>query len=168
MKGDSLKRGATKSCGCLHNEMISKSLKRHGMTDSKLYGVWRAMKARCYTPSATYYSYYGGRGISVCEEWKTSFESFYRWAVETGYVETDDRTCTLDRIDVDGNYEPDNCRWVTSVAQANNRRSNQNYTYNGETHNVTQWAHIIGISPKTLFSRLYSGLDFEEAIQINT
>lgn len=118
------------------------------------------MKNRCYKPNTTYYEYYGGRGISICDEWRTSYEAFRDWAVSSGYMDG----LTIDRIDVDGNYEPSNCRWVTGVAQANNRRSNRNYTYNGGTHDLTEWAKLRNINPKTLFSRIYAGWDFERAI----
>lgn len=118
------------------------------------------MKSRCLNPNTERYKDYGGRGITICDDWVDSFESFRDWAFENGY----DETLTIDRIDVDGNYEPGNCRWITGVAQANNRRSNVVFTYNGETHNVTEWAAIVGIKPKTLFARLASGWSFEEAI----
>lgn len=162
--GDNLKKGVTKSCGCYQKDLQSAKQKTHGETETKLYAVWCSMKARCFRSTATHYEYYGGRGITVCDEWASSYEAFRDWAYANGYYENDNRECTIDRIDVNGNYCPDNCRWIADVAQANNRRSNRVYTYNNETHNVTEWAHIIGIDPKTLFSRIYSGVDFEKAI----
>lgn len=162
--GDNLKKGVTQSCGCYQKELQSAKQKTHGETETKLYAVWCSMKARCFRDTTTHYKYYGGRGITVCNEWVSSYEAFREWSYENGYYENDNRECTLDRIDVNGDYCPSNCRWVADVAQANNRRSNRIYAYNGEEHNVTEWAHIIGIDPKTLFSRIYSGMDFEKAI----
>ena len=157
---DNLKSGATMSCGCLAREMISKRASTHHMTDTHIYGVWCSMKTRCYTKSATGYPFYGARGITVCDEWRNSFETFYEWAIENGYKEG----LTIERKDYDGNYCPENCCWITSVAQANNRKSNRRYSLNGETHNVTEWSKIYGIDPRTVFDRIYSGWDFERAI----
>lgn len=134
--------------------------KTHGDSTSKLYGVWCSMKNRCNNPNNKEYSYYGGRGIRVDKAWNDSYEIFRDWAYTNGYTEH----LSLDRIDNNKNYEPDNCRWVGSVAQANNRRSNRVYTYNGETHNLTEWAHIVGIDPRKVFCRIYLGWDFEKAI----
>ena len=159
---DNLKRGLSKSCGCIKGgDVRGAQLRTHGESASRLYAIWQQMKNRCYNKNATFYKDYGGRGISVCDDWKSSYECFRDWANSHGYTED----LTIDRIDCDGDYCPDNCRWVDRVAQANNRRSNRIYSYNGETHNVTEWAKLIGISPKTLFSRLDSGKSFEEAIQ---
>lgn len=163
--GDNLKKGVVKSCGCFRSDENSRRNSTHHLTNTPLYSVWCAMKARCTNPNSTYYDNYGGRGIKVCDEWMNPFESFRNWALSSGYNEDAERgKCTLDRIDVNGNYEPANCRWISSVAQANNRRSNRIYSYNGEEHNITEWANIMGISPKTVFNRIYSGWDFEKAI----
>ena len=96
----------------------------------------------------------------MCEEWRNNFEAFASWANSNGYGES----LSIDRIDNDKGYFPDNCRWVGSVAQANNRRSNREITYNGETHTVTEWAKIFNKNPKTIFSRIYTGWDCIEAI----
>lgn len=113
--GESLKSGATHSCGCLRAE--GNNLK-HGLSYSRIRNSYRAMKERCYLESHVAYQNYGGRGIRVCDEWKESFESFYEWAVANGYQEG----LTIDRIGVDGNYEPNNCRWATMKEQAQNKR----------------------------------------------
>lgn len=160
VNADALTSGRTVSCGCFRNELLSKRQKTHGDTSTRLYGVWSSMKSRCLNSSNAHYGEYGGRGITVCDEWKESYESFKSWAVESGY----ELGKSIDRIDVNGNYEPENCRWVTSVAQANNRRSNRMFTFNGETHNLTEWSALFGINPKTLFNRIYSGWSFERAI----
>lgn len=113
-----LKNGATQSCGCWHRESTSKANATHHATGTKLHNEWRAMKARCNIKSCSNYESYGGRGISVCKEWNDSFEIFKEWSENNGYQED----LTLDRIDVNGNYEPNNCRWVDKKVQARNRR----------------------------------------------
>lgn len=116
--GTRLKSGLIKSCGCYQKEMASKSNKTHGMSKSKLFMVWQDMIARCTRKTHHAYKYYGGRGISVFDDWKNNFESFHNWAINNGYYSG----LTIDRINNDGNYEPSNCRWVTMKVQSNNRR----------------------------------------------
>lgn len=118
-------------------------------------------EARCFNKNTDAYKDYGHRGISVCDEWANNYESFKLWSENNGY----EKGLTLDRIDNSGNYCPSNCRWTDRKKQANNRRSNRRYTIDGETHNLTEWANIYGINPKTLFSRIYSGVDIETALQ---
>ena len=114
------------------------------------------MKDRCYNPKATSYKHYGGRGIKVCDEWKNSFKAFYDWAYSNGYDENAPRNkCTIDRINNDGNYEPSNCRWVTQKQNCNNTRFNRLLTCNGETHTMSEWSEITGISQTTLSYRIH-------------
>lgn len=113
-------RGITKSCGCYKKRRISEANKTHGLADTKLNNIWRGMKKRIFGEYTKRYSDYGGRGITICDEWKNDFMSFYNWAINNGYVEG--KKLSLDRIDVNGNYCPDNCRWVDDVIQARNRR----------------------------------------------
>lgn len=121
-----LTSGNTKSCGCLHSEQLAKRNKenaKHGLEKSRLYGVWHGMKQRCLDPNRKEYPYYGGRGITICNEWINDFIAFREWAFNNGYDEAAPYgVCTLDRIDVNGNYEPSNCRFVDSKTQAQNRR----------------------------------------------
>lgn len=124
--GKNLRQGITHSCGCLHKESLAKRNKdnaSHRSGKTRLYGVWRGMKQRCLDSNRKEYPNYGGRGISICDEWLDSFESFQNWAYSSGYDEhAPYGKCTLDRIDVNGNYEPSNCRWVDAEVQASNRR----------------------------------------------
>jgi hypothetical protein len=167
-KGNDLRIGHTQSCGCLKKEkaseigkILGKSVVTHGMTNSRLYSAWHSMKVRCTNPNTQNYKNYGGRGIAVCDEWLDSFESFRDWAMANGY--RDD--LTIDRINNDGPYSPENCRWVTKKEQGSNRRSNHFITHNGETHTLKQWAEKKGISRETLNSRLFSlGWSVERAL----
>ena len=112
----------TQSCGCLMRETTSKTMTTHGKTGTRLYMVWKGMNARCRNPNHITYHNYGGRGIKVCDEW-LDFSVFEKWALENGYDETAKRgKCTIDRIDVNGDYEPSNCRWVDQKTQMNNCR----------------------------------------------
>lgn len=120
------------------------------LTKRKLYDVWRNMIARCSDPQHQAYNDYGGRGIAVCEEWHKFFP-FYSWALSNGYAES----LTLDRIDNDGDYCPDNCRWVSWKVQGNNRRTNTFIAFNGKTQSLTMWADEIGLSKEALWNRIY-------------
>lgn len=161
IQGNSLKSGRIRSCGCLHKEIVGSIRKSHGETGTRLYQAWENMRARCNRPSAKRYKDYGGRGITVCEEWNCSYETFRDWALNNGYSDE----LTLDRIDVNGNYEPANCRWISNSAQQNNKRNSRNITYAGKTQTLSQWAKEIGITPKGLENRLdRDGWSIEKAL----
>jgi len=114
--------GHNKSCGCYNLSQIKERMTTHGKSDTRLYRIWKDMRRRCNNPNRKNYYLYGGRGIRVCEEWD-SFDNFYEWSMENGY----ENYLTIDRIDTNGNYEPDNCRWITRKAQNGNTRKNKEF-----------------------------------------
>ena len=146
IRKSSLTSGNTMSCGCERNRKSSERAAclnfKHGGEGTRLYKIWVGMRARCQNPSDEHYKNYGGRGITVCPEWSDDFVPFRDWAISNGY--RDD--LTVDRIDVNGNYCPENCRWANAKEQANNRRNNKLYTMRGETKTVAQWTEILGVT----------------------
>lgn len=153
------KEKPTQSCGCLVKEMARKHIKEdnpkktHGKSDTRLYRIWKDMKRRTVNPKRQNYAWYGGRGIRVCDEWFNSFVTFERWARSHGYTDE----LSIDRIDPDGNYCPDNCRWSSKTEQANNRNSNRLFTYNGVTKTVAEWAVEKDIPYTLLMYRINAG-----------
>lgn len=159
-----LNNGRTKSCGCLKDEIFQKR-SEYRESNPRLYRIWKAMKNRCYNENGPDYKLYGGRGITVCEEWKNNFDSFCRWALENGYQEE----LSIDRIDVNGNYEPSNCRWATNKEQGNNKTDNVFLTYKGETKTITQWVEELKLNRNTLNHRLNDlGWTVEQAFETET
>lgn len=146
----SLKTGQTRSCGCLKSENSRNMLISHGMAGTRLYKIWTNMKRRCYSPKSQRYKNYGAKGIRVCNEWKNNFDNFAKWAYENGYTEN----LTIDRIDINKNYEPSNCRWATWKEQGQNTSRTHWITYNGETHSMSEWADILNINYKALARRI--------------
>jgi hypothetical protein len=153
--GSSLTTGATQSCGCLNWDNRNK----HGMTNTSLYMVWDAFKRRCRDPNHAAYKNYGGRGIYVCDEWKEDFLVFYEWARANGYKEG----LSIDRIDNNGPYSPENCRWATDKEQNRNSRNIKLYTYKGEDKCIAEWAEEYNMRPDTLHHRLQK-MSIEEAL----
>ena len=122
IEGAKMRKGNTRSCGCLHDEKARERRTTHGMSDTRLYHVWKTMNPRCSNPNSNDYKDYGGRGITVCEEWQYSFPAFHAWAIANGYDENAPQSqCTIDRINNDRGYSPQNCRWVDQKTQCNNR-----------------------------------------------
>lgn len=156
--GNILKRGLTQSCGCLQKEIAKNLCLKHGLKHERIYEIWQAMKKRCYYINHVQYKDYGGRGIRVCNEWtdkENGFTNFYNWSINNGYDKNKDRkSCTLDRIDVNGNYEPYNCRWATSKEQANNKQNNHYITYKGKTQSMMKWCEELNLNYSTIRSRL--------------
>lgn len=143
------------SCGCKTKEILSKARTIHGKSNSRLYDVWHRMKERCYRKKHKSYADYGGRGIKVCDEWKNDYTKFEEWALSHGYDESAEfMKCTLDRIDVNGDYEPDNCRFVDMKTQCKNRRNNRWIEFNGQIRTMSEWSEITGISQDTLQRRI--------------
>lgn len=134
---------------------------RHGLSRTKLEKAYFHMLDRCYKPNSDSYANYGGRGIEVCEEWRNDNKAFYEWSMSNGYVEG----LSLDRIDPNGNYCPNNCRWVTNKVQQNNRRNNISVEIDGVRHTVAEWSEIYGISRYAIYTRIKRlGWDAEKAI----
>lgn len=158
--GDALRAGRTTSCGCFRKELMSEIRSTHHETSTKLYGVWCAIKRRCYNKNAAHYEDYGGRGILMCDTWRDNYESFRDWAYSHWYHES----LTIDRVDNSKGYSPENCRWVDCGVQASNRRSNVNLTFCGETHTLTEWADKVGVNRGTMFSRYYAGWSVERML----
>ncbi len=159
-----LRSGNTKSCGCLKSDSVrERTIIRnttHGERHTRLYRTWAHMVWRCENPNCDMYEHYGERGIRVCSEWRNSFEAFSDWAKNNGY----DDTLSIDRIDVDGNYEPANCRWVTMEEQQNNKRNNHYLTFNGTTKTISEWAKETGIKSGTIQRRVSHGCPVEIAL----
>ena len=160
-----------KSCGCLEKEnlaKIGKANKTHGQTNTRLYRTWCKMKERCYNPNIEHYPEYGGRGITVCDEWRNSFENFQSWALSTGYDEKlNGNQQSLDRINVDWNYEPDNCRWVTHKEQMRNTTRTVYVEQEGKKVSLSTFCEKYGITYSKFVTRhLERGLTTNEIIKI--
>ena len=159
VRRDALVSGATLSCGCFHRENRSKISTRHGLASSRLYKIWNGMRQRCENSNNPRYDSYGGRGVTICRDWD-NFEDFYNWSLEHGYSDE----LTIDRIDNNKGYSPQNCRWTDRVTQQNNRQNSHYFTYAGETKTITEWSRCLDMSYSTLWYRINRGdlRDFEE------
>jgi hypothetical protein len=166
ISGKSLRKGLTISCGCYAKEQRRKATTKHGFARTRLNYLYDRMKHRCYSTKDKYYKNYGARGIKVCEEWLKDSRNFYRWAIENGFDENAPyMKCTLDRIDVNGDYSPENCRFVDIKTQCNNRTTNFLITYDGLTMNATGWGKKKGLNPSTIIKRIKSGWNIKEALE---
>lgn len=154
VRGYQLTIGKTNSCGCL------KSIRQsHHKSHLRIWQIWECMKQRCYNPSQISYKNYGAKGIRVCEEWH-NFENFYNWSLNNGY----ETNLTIDRIDNNKDYSPNNCRWVDMKTQQRNRTNNHLVTLNGETKCITEWCEIYHLQYNTVLRRLKNGWDIVTAI----
>ena len=148
--GGSLVKGKSLSCGCYGSELKRVSHTTHGQCGTPLYNVYHGMLQRCYYKRHIDNKWYIQKGVTVCDEWLSEFEAFYEWAIQNGYK----RGLSIDRIDNDKGYSPENCRWVTPKEQAQNRSTNLNYTLDGKTQCLKQWAEEFGIKYSTLYYRV--------------
>ena len=161
LRGSQIRNGRTKSCGCFSAERFKKMITKHGFGDQEnIYCHWLNMRFRCNSTKCEKYDCYGGRGITICKEWD-DYAIFRQWSLDNGYEEG----LTLERIDVDGNYEPNNCKWATWKEQQNNKRSNHYLTYNGETHTMKEWSEIRNINYGALRSRINYGWSIGRALE---
>lgn len=154
---ESVKSGKVKSCGCMKGKMISKAKIIHGKCNTDLYYVWHNMKVRCYNKNNYHYKWYGSRGISVCDDWRQDFQSFYKWAIAANWK----KGLTIDRIDNNGNYEPSNCRFVTQKENVNNAREITKANTSGH-RNIKKIKEKYRVVVKRIHLGMYSNL--EEAI----
>lgn len=152
-----IKKKTKDNCGCVKKKHFNAT---HGCSETRLYYAWSLMISRCERPKNRAYKYYGQRGITVCDEWH-DFLNFKAWVDAT----KPEGEYTLDRIDNNKGYSPDNCRWADKKTQANNRRSNVEIEYNGETHNLSEWSELLGFDYKRVHNRIHKlGWTFEKAI----
>ena len=157
--GDALRKGRTKSCGCLLSESTRERGKKYKVQNHRLYVIWYHMIRRCEDQNDSEYHNYGGRGISVSEQWH-DFDTFAEWALNNGYEES----LSIDRINNDGNYEEKNCRWATQKQQRNNSRQNTYITNNGTTKTVQEWAEHYNVRPGMLRKRIARGMNLIDAV----
>ena len=161
IRGSTLKNGATQSCGCKQKEIAIAVNTKHNKANTKLYKIFFSMKQRCLNSKNKAYKHYGARGINIYQDWLNNFENFYNWAINNGYKEG----LSIDRIDVNGNYEPENCRWVTMNEQTKNTRHNKYITYNNQTKILSDWAREYGFSNRQIIiDRLKRGWSIKDAL----
>lgn len=160
--GENLRSGQSLSCGCYNREKAAERATKHGgaKAHERLYSIWTNMRKRCNNPKDPAYNYYGGKGVCICDAW-SEYMAFKEWALENGYTDN----LTIDRIDPDGDYSPENCRWVDMKTQANNKTDNHYVDIGGTVYTIQQWSEIYGIDSRVVNSRINIGWDVVEAIQ---
>lgn len=158
---DNIRSGHATSCGCKRHKSSNRKNMIHGLCYHILYKRWSNMKDRCYNPNARFYYCYGGRGITMCNEWLIEFKAFYYWAIKTGWR----KDLELDRINNNGNYEPNNCRWVSKKENHRNKRNNVLYSIEGKNLCISEIAERNNINDQTLRARLKKGINIEDAIK---
>ncbi len=159
---DNVRSGKSRSCGCLNSELLVTRSVTHGMSGSREYSTWCAMWKRCTKANDISYPNYGGRGITICERW-SDFALFF---ADMGAIPSPEHS--IERNDVNGNYEPSNCRWATQIEQARNRRSSVKLTFEGRMKTMAEWAEETGLSIGTIWSRISSGWTAERALTVDT
>lgn len=158
-----LTSGKTGSCGCYQKDRARETQFKHGMAKTAIYQIWKGIIQRCTNPKSKSYNNYGGRGIAICSDWigESGFENFYEWSMSHGYKEK----LTIDRIDNNSDYCPQNCRWVSRDVQANNKRNNILINHNGICKTVSEWSKITGINDRKIRQRIKKlNWDMERAI----
>jgi hypothetical protein len=153
--------GRIDNCGCKTFAKRQKVKQTHGESKSRLFKIWIGMHTRCYNKTAKSYEVYGGRGIKICSEWMNDYTVFRDWALSSGY----DEQKSIDRIDVNGDYDPSNCRWVDQTVQANNTTKNHRIFYNGKSHTLAEWARIKGFPVWTIQNRMKYGWSIEKIME---
>ena len=163
---NNLRNGETKSCGCLKKEQdyINIAHIKHNKSNTRLYNIWEHMKHRCNNPNSKRHEFYYDKGIKVCDEWQNDFMNFYNWAINNGYQDN----LTIDRINNDGNYEPNNCRWATVTEQNNNQSTNIKIKYNNNIYTMKQFCKKYNLKRETLDYRLKNNWDIEKIINTPT
>lgn len=151
-------KGRARSCGCLALENIKKVNTKHGYRHTRLYNIWCGMKKRCYSTKYEHYDRYGGRGIKVCEEWKNDFVNFKNWALKNGYNDE----LEIDRVNNNGNYEPNNCKWKSRTMQVRNRSNTIRIEHNGECKTLIEWCKQYEVKYKLAYERYRKKWDFEK------
>lgn len=160
-KGRDLRNGKVKSCGCMSKKWMADAITKHNLTNSRIYKIYHGMKARCYNKNNDRYLDYGGRGITICQEWLDDFMNFYNWSMGNGYSEH----LTIERKDNNMGYSPSNCMWATAKEQANNRRTSRLIEFDGKTLTSAQWSGITGIPRTDIENRIDNlGWSVEKAL----
>jgi hypothetical protein len=160
-RSNDVRKGRVKSCGCVNRVERAAAVTKHGFWKHPTYTAWIHIKDRCNNPRNAEFEHYGGRGIKICEEWANDSGAFCRWSMANGWK----KGLTIDRIDVNGDYEPDNCRWVSMEVQQNNKRNNHIIEFCGEKMSLSQLAHKTGVSRNRLYYRIVvKGMSAEVAV----
>jgi len=167
-RGGDLIKGDVQSCGCLRKEISKEHLKTllttHNETNTHLFSVWTGMKKRCYYENGKDFEHYGERGIIICNQWLNSYIVFRDWSIDNGY----DENLTIDRIDVNGDYEPSNCRWTTTKVQNNNKTNNLYIMIDGKTKTLSEWCSELNLIRGTIYQRIHKyKWDVSKALGVN-
>ena len=162
IQGKMLKRGLAKSCGCLRREVAKERATKHSLCGTRLYTTYHNMKKRCYDPKSDHYKWYGNENKHICDEWmgKDGFQEFSKWAMANGYSED----LTIDRIDNNKGYSPENCRWVTAKQNSRNKRNNHFITIKGITKTISEWCECLNVPESRVRGRIALGWDGEKAL----